>query len=92
MPTSRRAVEPLNRYNRRGTDACRSRKVHPSSGHFFDQCRTRSDLDAFEPDAGMTGSVTDDGVVGLLTMVTRGAVAGVAGDEPSAKNRVRRIR
>lgn len=63
-----------------------------SRGHFFDQRGTRSDLDAFEPDAGMTGSVTDDGVVGLLTMVTRRAVAGVAGDELSAKNRVRRIR
>ena len=45
---------------------------------------------AFEPEAGIIGSVTDDGLVEVLTMVTRGAVAGGAGDELSAKNSVRR--
>ena len=65
---------------------------HPYLQNRFEVEAYRADLAAFEPDAGMTGSVTDEGMVGLLTMVTRGAVAGVAGDELSAKNRVRRIR
>ena len=66
--------------------------ARPAVGARLSDDIQRTVLAAFEPDAGMTGSVMDEGMVELLTMVTRGAVAGVAGDELSAKNRVSRTR